>query len=116
MIIPIIILTIELLIILFYLFPPIEIVGDSMLPTLKDGQKVWASRIFNLKVGGLYLYPSPKDSSILVVKRLAYLDTKNKTCVFLGDNSLVSYDSRDYGPVSSKKIYARILWYRKNNK
>ena len=100
-----------------YLFPLIQIVGDSMFPTYKDSEVLVGTRLYRkskLKVGDVILYHSPTDKKV-VVKRISKIH-KNKTLEFycLGDNSDHSYDSRYYGYISSKAIVCKLVEQRRN--
>ena len=93
---------------IFYAFPFIRVVGDSMFPTYHDGQLLPSMRVTRfvpLYDGRVYVFRSPYGKT--VIKRLAYHD-KSK-CYFLGDNATVSYDSRAYGYVDRKNIVAVVL-------
>ena len=93
---------------LFYVFPFIRVVGDSMFPTYHDGQflpSMRVARFVALHDGRVYVFRSPDGKT--VIKRLAYHDKRK--CYFLGDNATVSYDSRAYGYVDRKNIVAVVL-------
>ena len=93
---------------LFYVFPFIRVVGDSMFPTYHDGQflpSMRVTRFVPLHDGRVYVFRSPDGKT--VIKRLAYHDKRK--CYFLGDNATVSYDSRAYGYVDRKNIVAVVL-------
>lgn len=96
-------------VLLLTLFPVIQVCGDSMLPTLEDGRYCVGRRVFKktkCKVGEVYVYKPPYDSSICVVKRLAHIE--DGKYYFLGDNPSNSHDSRSYGYVNSKAVIAHI--------
>ena len=89
-------------------FPTINIIGDSMYPTYKDGEKVKAFRVaffMPLEVGKVYVYHAPDGN--IVVKRLIWVN--KESCYFMGDNRRVSYDSRQYGTVKRSQIIARVF-------
>ena len=93
---------------LFYVFPFIRVVGDSMFPTYHDGQflpSMRVTRFVPLHDGRVYVFRSPYGET--VIKRLAYHDKRK--CYFLGDNAIVSHDSRAYGYVDRKNIVAVVL-------
>lgn len=100
-----------------YLFPVVKICGDSMHPTLKNGEYYLGRRVFRkskCKVGRIYVFKPPYEEDRgerFVIKRLYGIDyPKGGTpkCYFLGDNTEESYDSRHYGFVSCKDIVAVI--------
>ena len=88
-----------IIIILLAVFPKVNVIGDSMYPTYKNGASVRAVRIayfFPLVVWAVYVFRSP--SGDIVIKLLDHLKWDDPTmCYFLGGNSSVSYDSRNYG-------------------
>lgn len=93
---------------LFYVFPFIRVVGDSMFPTYRDGQllpSMRVTRFVSLCDGRVYVFRSPDGKT--VIKRLAYHDKRK--CYFLGDNATISHDSRAYGYVDRRNIVAVVL-------
>ena len=93
---------------LFYVFPFVRVIGDSMFPAYRDGQLLPSMRIprfVPLHDGRVYVFRSPYGKT--VIKRLAYHDKRN--CYFLGDNATVSHDSRAYGYVDRRDVIALIL-------
>lgn len=102
---------------LHYAFPLIQVCETSMLPTYEDGEIVLATRLFkksNLKVGDVVVY---KHDDRNVIKRIAdiSLDIRTGDLKFfcLGDNAKVSYDSREYGYISSKDLVCKIINQRR---
>ena len=98
----------------FAWFPKVIVVGDSMFPTLKDGNRLRARRVLpftKLSEGSIYIFHPPVENGEregkIVIKRLIYLE--GKSCYFLGDNSEVSYDSRAYGMVDRKRVIGKII-------
>ncbi|CAD5223815.1 unnamed protein product [Bursaphelenchus okinawaensis] len=93
--------------------------GNSMLPTLKDGDWVIGERFTvakgQLKIGDIVCSLSPVDPRVLLCKRIAFMgadkievDQEYEAplkrvplghCYLLGDNSAESQDSRHIGPV-----------------
>lgn len=82
--------------------------GNSMYPTLKDGEFILVTRVldqFELKSGDIVIADPPMSyHGEYVVKRIR--DIKDGSVFLLGDNRDDSYDSREYGyiPVSSVKF------------
>ena len=93
----------------YYLFPNLDIVGNSMYPTLLDGEKKHSRRFFNRfespKIGRIYVYRDPTNK--LVIKRLKMVH--NDLCYFVGDNPTMSYDCRYYGFIDKKRIVALLM-------
>ena len=126
--------------------------GASMLPTIKDGEKIRIRRFdsgaeFSVKRGDIVLFLYPKDTSKFYIKRVIglpnetleihegkafingkellepYIDPKLNASRFsqplvkinedsyyvLGDNRDNSSDSRFWGLVPKKNIFARVL-------
>ena len=82
--------------------------GDSMWPTLSDGETVQFEKINpdNLGVGQIVLTSHPLKSKIMIIKRIKSI---NKGKVFLiGDNPdpNASEDSHNFGPVKQSEILA----------
>lgn len=102
---------------LFAWFPKVQIIGDSMLPTYREGEEIRARRILRvdpLKVNDVYVFKEPVCGRP-VIKRLSAVcqdEDGNTLCYFEGDNSSVSFDSRNYGWVSRKRIIAKALFSR----
>lgn len=98
-----------------YLFPLIEVVGDSMYPTYKNGEIVVGRRLFrksSLKKGDVVVYYNPTDQSKRrVIKRIDSVTKDKGNILFycLGDNAEESYDSRYYGFFSSNLVICKIV-------
>lgn len=96
--------------------------GESMYPTVKDGELVLIYKPVNkyaIKEGKIYVVqmdlPSYKE---LVIKRLikSYNTTDSVKIWLEGDNKPCSYDSRKYGYVNSKFIVGRVIKIWKTKK
>ena len=114
MIIALIVTLVLALIVLGAIFPLVKICGNSMHPTLKDGEFHIGFRPFcrkKLIIGAFYVYQPPYEEGKFVIKRLVALyKVGNKDyCYFLGDNPSESYDSRQYGLVSCNYAVAKVL-------
>lgn len=99
---------------LAYSFPLVQVCGDSMYPTFKDGDIVLGSRLFKLKRKAIYVYTPPVGEKY-VIKRLTQVSPTTHKLFFEGDNANYSYDSRMYGYISRDKVVARYIFtiYRK---
>ncbi|KAL3097849.1 hypothetical protein niasHS_000584 [Heterodera schachtii] len=84
-------------------------VGDSMLPTIHDGDIHWA-RVWDpnddLRPGDIVCLVDPLDASEYVTKRVFAV---HKDCIEVrGDNVKRSLDSRKYGPVPAGLVRYRV--------
>ena len=113
----VVLLIVVVFLVLHYLFPVIQICGDSMYPTYKGGEILLGYRIYrkdHLKVGDVILFQNTEDRRT-VIKRIADIrEEKGKLLFFvLGDNPEVSYDSRNYGYISSDRLTCRLFNQRR---
>ena len=115
-----IILCILLALIVFnYLFPLIQVCGDSMYPTYFDGEIIFGTKLYRkskLKKGDVIIYKSPNENRT-VIKRIDHIITDIRGDLrfyCLGDNSEHSYDSRSYGYVSSIRLVCKVINQRRN--
>ena len=104
----IIALVVIVLAVLYYLFPIIEVCGDSMYPTFKDGDIALGCRLFTIKRNSVYVFNPPVGQKY-VVKRLTQISSTTNKLFFEGDNPDHSYDSRMYGYISRDKVVAKCL-------
>lgn len=82
------------------------VAGQSMSPTLNpDPTSIWldvvlVSRVSNFSRGDIVLLPEPiKEKRTRIVKRVADITRDGCSVYLLGDNSLHSTDSRQFGHV-----------------
>ena len=71
---------------LYYVFPIIQVCGDSMHPTYKDGDIVLGCRLYSLKKNEVYVYRPPVGEKY-VIKRLTQVSSTTNKLFFEGDNS-----------------------------
>ena len=107
-----------------FLFDFIIAEGNSMEPVIKSGAVLVINRLqYGLRFPGqrgyLVRWALPKAGEVVVfytpqgelaVKRCAAL-TGGGDFLAEGDNSLQSYDSRSYGPVSGDSTIGKVLGY-----
>ena len=118
----IIISVVAIIAILYFLFPRVLICGNSMNPTYKDDEIVWATRIFrrkNLKKGDVVVvhFKTVEDGQHrTVIKRITQVSDlyKERKIYIEGDNPKESYDSRMYGFIPASLVIAKILKPRRN--
>lgn len=96
-----------LLPVLYIIFPPIMVCGDSMFPTYNDGDILIGCRFFKMKISSVYVFHPPLGEKY-VVKRLT--DCTDEGLYFEGDNKKISFDSRYYGCVERREIVAKCLF------
>jgi signal peptidase I len=96
--------------------------GDSMEPSIQSGKVLVVNRLrygirFPWQQGYLLRWAIPKEGDIVVfyspsggiaVKRCGGAAGKGEILV-QGDNSLQSYDSRSYGPISADNTIGKVL-------
>lgn len=100
--------------ILYYVFPIVEVCGDSMYPTFKDKEFILATRLYKkskLKQGTVVLFRPPNNDNRVVIKRIDHIYHGLMYC--LGDNPDESYDSRNYGYVNTCRIVCVPIKQRK---
>lgn len=84
-----------------------RIEGDSMLPVLKNGDKVLARPPKNLRVGDIVVANHPFRLTP-IIKRITDFSTCGK--LFLsGDNPQESTDSRTFGEIDRKDVLGKVI-------
>lgn len=84
-----------------------KVQGDSMKPTLRNGQIVLVVMSRSFRVGDVVVaYVERKE----VIKRITGM--KNGTLFVEGDNKEFSTDSRDYGWIQDRHIIGKVLFPR----
>ena len=82
--------------------------GDSMWPTLKDGETIHVNALGeqHLQPGDLVVFPDPRDASRICIKRLKRIEENG---LFVeGDNPDISSsdDSHNFGYIDSSDLIA----------
>jgi nickel-type superoxide dismutase maturation protease len=82
--------------------------GDSMMPTLKDGDAVMMVAPRSIKPGDVVLANHPYKSSVKIVKRVQAIDGEGRVSL-TGDNPAESTDSRAFGGLSLECIKGKAV-------
>jgi nickel-type superoxide dismutase maturation protease len=85
------------------------VAGDSMRPTLSDGDWVICRRVrgpAGVRVGDVVVLERPDRPGLLVVKRVVRREGRGWWVE--GDNAAASDDSRLFGPVPDGYVVARV--------
>ncbi len=77
--------------------------GDSMIPTLTQGDQVSVDRKADIAVGDIVVAKHPFKKSVTVIKRVREID-ENGRYFLISDNLEDSNDSRSFGYVSKTHI------------
>ena len=85
-----------------------QVSGDSMLPTLKAGDRVLINPNTNIERGDIVLANHPYKKKLRIIKRVVSIDSDSH--YFLsGDNSAESADSRTFGNIPAKEILGKVV-------
>jgi nickel-type superoxide dismutase maturation protease len=82
--------------------------GNSMMPTLNDGDVVLVRRTRRVKVGNVILAKHPYQQSVKVLKRISEINEQGRL-VLTGDNPEESTDSRTFGSISSADVMGKVI-------
>lgn len=89
-----------------------RVIGDSMLPTLKNNDYVlgYSFLWMNFKINDLVVVNHPEYG--VIVKRIVDMDikTKEKKYALSGDNQSKSTSSEKMGWIMPEQIIAKVLW------
>jgi nickel-type superoxide dismutase maturation protease len=86
----------------------VEVVGDSMVPALRPGERLLVLRVAPARVGDVVAVADPRLPHRILVKRVAALGPEGVTV--LGDNPVASTDSRLLGPVAPAAVRGRAVY------
>ena len=89
---------------------PAVVSGDSMTPSLGDGDRLLARRVDDasaLRPGTVVVVRRPDRPDLVLVKRLVRREGRGWWVE--GDNAARSDDSRTFGPVPDGLVLARVL-------
>jgi nickel-type superoxide dismutase maturation protease len=94
------------------MFTRVVVDGDSMLPTLEEGDRLLVLRIGHrrrLRAGDLVTLRDPRESGpVVLVKRVADLD--GGSADVRGDNPPASTDTRAFGRVPLASVTGKVLY------
>ena len=82
-----------------------QVEGDSMAPTLKAGQLVIGKVTRELETGDVVIV---SHNGLEKIKRIE--KHQGDLIYLLGDNSVSSTDSRNFGWLPAKVIIAKVIW------
>ncbi len=85
----------------------VRVAGDSMLPTLRDGDACLVRRTHRIRPGHLIVVERPDRPGLLVVKRVWRREPTGWWVE--GDNPDGSDDSRLFGPVPDAKVIGVVV-------
>ncbi|MFB6891252.1 nickel-type superoxide dismutase maturation protease [Kitasatospora sp. NPDC056327] len=88
-------------------FGLIDVAGDSMVPTLRDGDRLLVRYGARIRPGAVVVFRHPFQQNLLVVKRAD--GRRPKGWWLLSDNRPVDSDSRSYGAVPDELVLGRVL-------
>ena len=89
-------------------FLPVAIAGDSMAPTLQEGEWWLAWRTPTVAPGDLVVFAHPSARGVLAVKRVVALRPAGLWVE--GDNPNRSTDSRHFGALAVDRVLGRLMW------
>ena len=82
--------------------------GDSMTPTLNEGDVVLVKNSRRVKIGDVVLAQHPYKQSVKVLKRIAEVNDQGRY-LLTGDNPEESTDSRTFGSISAAAILGKVI-------
>lgn len=87
----------------------IRINGDSMWPTLRDGEVYPAQPVVDLAVGDIIVYAHPFQSGLKCVKRITSIESESIHVEGDNPDPTASDDSHNHGPIRRDSVIARLI-------
>jgi signal peptidase I len=88
---------------------PVVVRGDSMEPTLRDGDRVVVRRLGRApRRGEIVLVPDPRAPERSLIKRIAAVRADG--LALAGDRPERSTDSRTFGPVDPRSVEGQVVF------
>ncbi|HEY5098188.1 MAG TPA: nickel-type superoxide dismutase maturation protease [Acidimicrobiales bacterium] len=93
----------------------VEVVGSSMAPALRPGDRLVVVRLpwrppFGPIPGQVVAVRDPRSPDRILIKRVRSVDRRAGTLVVEGDDRQSSTDSRSFGPVSRSAVVGRAVY------
>jgi len=82
--------------------------GNSMLPTLKDGDALLIAPNAQMNAGDIVLANHPFKKNSKILKRIGEI-TNDRRFFLIGDNKEESTDSRSFGAIQAKDILGKAV-------
>ncbi|MEJ7848956.1 MAG: nickel-type superoxide dismutase maturation protease [Pyrinomonadaceae bacterium] len=82
--------------------------GNSMKPTLEDGDSVFIEPANQFRAGDIVLTNHPFKKSVKILKRIESI-TLEGAYFLVGDNPTESTDSRSFGAIPAKEIIGKAV-------
>ena len=101
-IIPYIVIVVVVVLIRTFIITPVRVDGDSMKNTLKNGDILLLYKLGSINRLDEYAYGETSDYDKVTLEDDEYF--------ILGDNRLISKDSRYFGPIKENEIKGKIVF------
>lgn len=91
-----------------YLFRPVVVQGESMEPTLENGDTLICNTLKTPQIGDIVvIYPGEEVGNHYIIKRV--ISVQDEKIFVQGDNSENSYDSREFGWINFEKVLGVVI-------
>jgi nickel-type superoxide dismutase maturation protease len=81
-----------------------------MRPALEAGDRLLVAGFLRPRPGDVVAVVDPRDRDLVMVKRVAAVDSDDGRVTVLGDNPAASTDSRTFGPVDRELVLGRVVY------